>query len=154
MGKPPTEKPSDDDFPLSPMKWDTSYRSKPPQYGSMKENNFVGPRPRRNNTPGKAIIAAIIIVLLILAYAIAVLLLPAYYFFGSDELPMQLDPSWAGADTVAQAEEESGSAPLVDMMRSDAGEQIAQDSDISPTIRLIEAPLMIEQHALEQGMTP
>ena len=159
MGKPPTEKPSEDDFPFSPMKWDTSHESKPTQYGFIKEDNTVHPMPKRGNTPGKAIIAAVIIVLLILAYAVALILIPAYYFSRTDPSPMQIDPSLIGADTLARAEEESGSAPLVDMMQSDAGEQIAQevlaqDSDISPPIRLIEAPLMLEQRALEQGMTP
>jgi hypothetical protein len=156
MGNPSTEKFSTNDFPPFPMKSDRPSESRLTEYEFMKEDSTVRPMPRRNNTPGKAVIAAILIVLLVIAYTVAVILIPAYYFSRSDLSSMPIASSEIGADTVARAGEEDGFAPLADMMQSDATDPIAQeilvqDTDISPPIRLVEDPRMIEQHALGQG---
>ena len=151
MDKPPTEKYPGGEFPLfSSMKWDTLYASTLSQYGFLKDDNIVRSELKQSSTPGKMIIAAIIIVIIILAYTIILLSIPVSVFYGSDESSMQLNPSLALPDSVAQAEEKSDSALLAEMMRSDAGEQIsqkilAQDSDIPPVIRLVESPLVIAQ---------
>jgi len=167
MDKPPTEKPSDDDFPPSSMKWDAPSESKPARFEFIKKFKTIHSNTKKSNTPGKAIIAAIIVVFLILAYAIVLLAIPASVFYGPDESPMQLDPNQTvnqtvnqtATDIIAQAEEESDSAHLVEITQSDVREEstqavFEQGSNTSPAIRLIDSPLVIEQHALGRGISP